>query len=315
MTKDNKTNIFTRYSSIKNTYQQEQVDKYVQFLPNGMETLCQVTEKIHGANFSFYITANDIKIAKRSSFCETGFYDCSKVVSAYAHNLHLLFNRVHFDTKCKLIILYGELAGNGVLSGVNYGHKDFYVFDIKVDEVFILTTAITRLCAMYDLKHVPELTPSCSLRSALAMDSVFKSKIKETITSNWAEGIVIKPISPTFLPTGSRIMLKKKSPKFSETKTKKTVSVLTPLTLSDSDLIEFVCEYLTDNRLTNVLSKHGTPTRKEEGKILGLFVKDAREDFECENEIIIKDVAKEYKRVNSEIMRCALPLVNRIFND
>lgn len=61
---------FHKYNSIENTYKSSFMNKIVTNCPNNLQWV--VTEKIHGANFSFYCNGTDVKVAKRTAFIEKG---------------------------------------------------------------------------------------------------------------------------------------------------------------------------------------------------------------------------------------------------
>ena len=48
-------------------------------------------------------------------------------------------------------------------------------------------------------------------------------------------------------------------------------------------LCEEIAKYITENRLNNVVSKIGTITQKDFGKLLGLYSKDVLEEFNLQN--------------------------------
>jgi len=292
---------FTKYNSIANSYNQEFVDKCVAALPNGLDTMCQVTEKIHGANFSFHIDKDEIRVASRNQFVDAGFYGCGDIVEKYTGIMRDIFD-THADDQ---LIVYGELAGSGVLSGVDYGDKDFYVFDMKLDGSFGCPKDIKRVCDKHYLNHVPILADSCSLEYALNISPSFKSCGNG---KDWAEGIVIKPIDPTFLSGGPRIIFKKKSDKFVEKKAREVIPV-EPLGDSDMLLMDDISDYITHNRLMNVISHHGTPKLDEFRKLLYLFISDIKLAYDDDGNGDIDFQMYDCKQVNKEITKYAVQLI------
>ena len=69
------TKQFTKFPSLENTYRQKEIDK---ILMMNIKDKWVVTEKVHGANFSFWVYKDsdsgkvDIKCAKRSGWIEEG---------------------------------------------------------------------------------------------------------------------------------------------------------------------------------------------------------------------------------------------------
>ena len=80
-----------------------------------------------------------------------------------------------------------------------------------------------------------------------------------------------------------------------------------PLPLEAEKLYMKFSVYLTENRLHNTLSKLGNVTAKDFGKVLGLLIQDAREDFEKECGEIDKDnwklVQKSIGKLAGEVVR------------
>lgn len=86
---------FTKFPSLENTYRQKEIDKIVM-----MEIKDQwvVTEKVHGANFSFWVYKDvdtkeiDIKCAKRSGWIEEDekFFNYKSVLEKYRPMLEKL---------------------------------------------------------------------------------------------------------------------------------------------------------------------------------------------------------------------------------
>ena len=64
-------------------------------------------------------------------------------------------------------------------------------------------------------------------------------------------------------------------------------------------LCEEIAKYISENRLQNVISKIGTVTQKDYGKLLGLFCKDTLEDFLKSNRTEYEKLEKfESKAIN-----------------
>lgn len=64
-------------------------------------------------------------------------------------------------------------------------------------------------------------------------------------------------------------------------------------------LCEEIAKYITENRLNNVVSKIGTITQKDFGKLLGLYSKDVLEEFKKTHKIEYDKLEKfEIKFIN-----------------
>ena len=103
------------------------------------------TEKIHGANFSFYCDGNVVRFAKRTSFIESekekGFYKLNeaKIIHAYKKNVMNLFHKMKEMKEygnTKYIAVIGELFGGlnpSIQKGIYYCNEvEFMAFDLKV---------------------------------------------------------------------------------------------------------------------------------------------------------------------------------------
>lgn len=97
-----------------------------------------VTEKVHGANFSFYCDGKEVKCANRSAFIVDGqkFYNAVGVFNKYkdsvlAYHKKLLAKSSEVVSGDAYLILYGELFGGSVQKGMPYPEEqDFLLFDV-----------------------------------------------------------------------------------------------------------------------------------------------------------------------------------------
>lgn len=147
-----------------------------------------------------------------------------------------------------------------------------------------------------------------SIEDCLAYPNDFESTISKElnlpeITPNVIEGVVIKPLKTRYMNNGERVILKNKNDKWAEiAKRRKSNRVQE----KPSDLVialqEAILDYVTENRLNNVLSKIGEVTEKDIGKVLGLFSKDVVEDF-----------LKDHKTQTDTLEKKELKLVTKSF--
>ena len=116
-------------------------------------------------------------------------------------------------------------------------------------------------------------------------EMVFEDKEIEYF-GNICEGIVIKTINPLRYNDGSRVILKSKNDVFMEVSKEKKSFRKRHHDLSEHaiDTLEKLFVYVNENRLRNVLSKEGTFTKKDFGKIIGLFKKDIYENFNMDHD-------------------------------
>jgi Rnl2 family RNA ligase len=140
------------------------------------------------------------------------------------------------------------------------------------------------------------------------------------IEDNICEGIVIRPSEPLYFQNGARVLLKSKNSRFAEKKSiKKRVKAPSEERLYSEplqNLFDVSEEYVTENRLNNVVSKIGTVSMpKDTGKLIGLFSKDILEDFLKEHSVQYHSLEKdEQKILNKHINSQATLLIKQIFN-
>lgn len=268
------------YSAITNTYNGKFVDKIkLEFNQEAMESDWYVTEKIHGANYSFWVDLYKtqsyafVRCAKRSGFIEKEekFYGHEAVHGALSKNMYEL--AMHMETD---IIIYGELFGgsyNGKSKGaivqkeVQYHPNTmFMAFDIALynygNPTYIPHEKFVELCEQFNIPYAPVLFKG-TLSECIDYTNEFETTIPaqfglEPIAGNVCEGVVIKPNKPLFLKSGERVILKNKNDKFNENKGV-TTKVTNPSVLSGTllQLLGLISQGLTENRMDAIMSKHG----------------------------------------------------------
>ena len=266
---------FYKFSSLDNTYRQNLIDKVQYEAKDG--GLWIATEKLHGANFSFWCDGKEVKVASRTQFVDGTFYNCQAVINKYSDKIMNLFKALPEGTK--QITIYGELFGGNVQKEVEYGEKDFRAFDMSIDGVVQNKLVQRSLCEGIGIPNAP-LISSGVFSEVLALPNTFKSTLTpEGYTEeNTSEGLVIEPVIPTWFNNGSRVYFKNKTESFSERKAKPKNEVF-ELSDEESDLLNELLSYNTEQRVSNVISKIGAVTNKDFGRILGLTTQDILEDF------------------------------------
>jgi len=131
------------------------------------------------------------------------------------------------------------------------------------------------------------------------------------IENNIVEGVVIKPNATVFFGNGERVILKNKNEKWTEKAKQPKVKVKSDVKLTEDAKrsIEVISQYVTENRLKNIISKIGTVTTKDFGKVLSAYIEDIfddvikdgnRPDFDDSTQKIIR---KTISKVASDILR------------
>lgn len=285
---------FHKFSSLENTYRQNLIDK-VQY--EGKDGgLWMATEKLHGANFSFWCDGTEVKVASRTQFVDGTFYNCQAVINKYSNKVLDLFKEVNgFTNNLEHITVYGELFGGNIQKEVEYGEKDFRAFDLVVNGEIIEKGAANQLISVIaGIPFVPIILVG-TFAECLALSNTFKSALtpEDYTEENTSEGLVIEPVTPNWFNNGSRIYFKNKTEGFSEKKRKPKEHIVFELSDEESELMNELLTYNTTQRVSNVISKIGQVTNKDFGKILGLTTQDLLEEFTKETEQDPKLIAED----------------------
>lgn len=325
---------FRRFASIDNSYRIKTIDDiHRERLDQGH---WMPTEKVHGANFSLWTDGKIVRAAKRSGFLHEGegFYGFEKVLERYKEPVLEAFARERKHKRARVqkeLVFYGEIFGGRyphpdvdsvkgvptIQKGVWYTPDiDFYVFDVEKDgvlqeyfEAYAIAgeTGHDRV-GRFALSVADDPDP-ITFEEALEFDvENFKSIIHTyyglpEIEDNFAEGVVIKPENPRHFGNGSRVILKKKHPKFSEkTKGDKVRLPAEPLSDDANFIFHSLMELVNENRLRNVLSKLGKMGQKDFGVIMQNFTHDALEELFLDKKEAFKALSKnEQKRITKQL--------------
>lgn len=304
--------MFEKYSSLENHYNGKFIEKIRHHGYDVTEGWC-AREKIHGTNFSIMIERDAVTCAKRTGPILAGedFFGYVIILKKYNDAIKAVQHTIKEGASMQI---FGEFAGGGIQKGVDYGEKDFYVFDIlvKTEEgtnQFVDDFMMETMCNTFGFKMAPLLgRGSFEELAKLPNDfdvvvgdynSLIESVDLKTANKhvfgiepgekNIAEGYVLKPNYPRFLTNGSRVAIKCKNSKFSEkAKSDKPIKAAAVLTDVDKVALSTLAAYATLNRVNNVISKIGEVGPKDFGKVMGLTVQDILEEAGRE-EIFITD--------------------------
>jgi Rnl2 family RNA ligase len=307
---------FKKYSSIENTFDKDFMDK---IRAEHLDSLSYVVqEKVHGANCGFVTDGQTVQFAKRTGVVEPGeaFYDYEELLERYRKRIARLFQRIkakYADTES--VLVYGEMFGGkyphpevknvssvlNIQKGVYYCPvHEFYGFDIFItganSKRYFSVDETNTFFEEEGFLYAKTLFQG-TLDECLAYPNDFPSHIAgwlglPPIEDNICEGVVIRPAEPVFLSSGSRLLLKSKNSKFAEKKAvkKRQPALFVAPTYSEAlkNQLSLTAEYVTENRLNNVISKIGQVSMpKDAGKLIGLFSKDILEDY-------LKEHASDY---------------------
>lgn len=323
---------FKKYPSIENSYRQKFIDKII---VEGLEgNAWIVQEKIHGANFAIYVDGyGDVIAASRNKFLneQDKFYNYRELLAKYQESTEVIADL--FSEGC---ILYGEIFGGGyqhkdvspvkgaikVQKGVCYcPQNELIVYDIWYAESFLSTIKVANACRRANLPYAQALFRG-SLSDCLDYPNQFLSTIPRTfelpeIADNICEGVVIKPVRAKYLSNSyisTRIILKSKNSYFSEkSKEKKLSNTLLPENIKK--IVNHLSQYVTDNKLRNVLSHFGCVTNKDFGKILGEFNKDIFKDYFADNNDLDNLTKPNKKKIQKLVNHKSASLIKSNFID
>lgn len=304
--------MFEKYSSLENHYN----GKFIEKIRNAGFDVTEpwvAREKIHGTNFSIIIERDAVTCAKRTGPILAGedFFGYEIVLKKYNDSIKAVQHTIKEGSSMQI---FGEFAGGGIQKGVDYGEKDFYVFDILVKTAegtnqFVDDYMMETICNTFGFKLAPLLgRGKFDELSKLPNDldvvvhrynkAIEAHGLKEANSTpfqvevenkNVAEGYVLKPCYPKFFPNGTRVAIKCKNSKFSEkSKSDKPIKAKAVLTDVDKVALSTLAAYATLNRVNNVISKIGQIGPKDFGKVMGLTVQDILEEAARE-EIFITD--------------------------
>lgn len=288
------TKQFTKFPSLENTYRQKEIDKIIMM---DIKDKWVVTEKVHGANFSFWVYKDlescniEIKCAKRSGWIEDGekFFNYKLVLDKYRPMLENLRNDLLDD-----FVIYGEMYGGNIQGGMCYKlEQDFVAFDMRwINSDESLSLPLDKLTTLtlwndYSIPVTPLIGVYDSFEEALAIEESFTSKlIREDFNGEEehkeAEGVVIEPDTAVYEQNGSRVYLKKKTKRFLEKGGKPNIKHKLPVVLQESVKVklEEALGFLNRNRFESVVSKIGDVSIKDIGKVMGLLTQDIVVDME-----------------------------------
>jgi Rnl2 family RNA ligase len=334
---------FKKYNSIENSYQEDFINLVIEQGFGDLEYVVQ--EKIHGANLSFITDGQTIISAKRTELIADNeqFFNSKLVQENYADKVLKVFQEVAEMFNAKTISIFGELFGGGyphqeipkdesaklVQRGIYYSStNDFFAFDILIDNEKYLDVGIaTQLFEKYEFVYAKTLFKG-TLKDCLNFPNSFKTTIPKDfglpeLDGNICEGVVIRPTQSAFLRTGSRVLIKNKNEKWAENNNYIDKAILSKLLHEGEELSEeasFLCEevykLITRNRLDNLISKIGVINPKKDlGKVLGLYNKDALTDFLKNHQTKYDALEKhESKNVNKFLNKNAGQLINDYFD-
>jgi Rnl2 family RNA ligase len=292
--------MFRRYFSIEGSWRKKEIQWWTEKYSEIKSITYVLQEKIHGANLSWVFDPDGtMKIGKRTAVLtdKDNFYNFKIMYEKYA-DVIILLKEYAVEHKCSLNI-FGEWHGKGIQKGVDYGpEKQILFYDVLVDNVLMSPYEMEDMFSLLDIEDmlVPDFGKVDSLQEAI--DFVTDDKITKVYPEGKSviEGVVIKPYYNTMRSeNGKTFYLKNKNEVFKEIQKKRKKN---KPKVEHPEHVERLRtafdDYVTENRLNNVISKHGEIESSDDiGKYIKLFLEDAKEEFTKDYTIDIMDCDKK----------------------
>ena len=299
-----------------------------------------VTEKAHGANFSFVYEKKKIYFAKRKAYLswQDDFFGFQAVVHEIEDKVLAFFEQLSLDMSAKKYILYGELIGGeyphqeirkrekvqAIQTGVYYAPDiQFFAFDIALEteegKKYLEYETSLHYFEKFDFLHAKPLFVG-KFTDALHFNLRINSTIPDMLhlpplENNLIEGVVVKLYqNPQKIVYSPRIILKIKNLEFDEEKKfheAEKWSYIPNLSSKTEDLafiLEEMRQYVSQNRLNNVLSKIGNIKAENLAEIIEAFKEDVWIDFNENYGGLLEELAETHQnwlemRIESEILQ------------
>ncbi|MCL1973559.1 MAG: RNA ligase, Rnl2 family [Bacteroidetes bacterium] len=334
---------FKKYSSIENTFDKDFLEQVMLECSDQQEFVVQ--EKVHGSNVCLVTDGTYVRFGKRTGFVEAGekFYDYGSLLERYTPQVVMLFAGVKQNyPELQTLTLFGEMFGGKyphpqvkndpkimlIQKGVYYAPQhELYAFDLYLtindSGRFLPVDEANAFLEQGRFLYAQSLFRG-TLDQCLKFPNDGPSQISQwlglpPIEDNICEGVVIRPVIPTYLHNGARVLLKSKNARFAEKKSikKRTPKLFVEPSYSESlnRLLLEIEAYVTENRLNNVVSKIGQiSVPKDTGKLIGLFSKDILDDFLKEHSGEYAAIEKsEQKVLNKHINSLATNLIKEVY--
>ncbi|QHT70872.1 2'-5' RNA ligase [Rhodocytophaga rosea] len=340
---------FSEYEKMPNSLKKLELDE-IDFA-RLEKLLWVVTEKVHGANFSFVYEQGKLTYAKRKAplSWQDDFFGFQSVVSRIEDQVLSLFEEVSTTIKGNRYILYGELFGGkyphpdvipdpnveAIQTGVYYApFIEFCAFDLAIettgaDSKYYLDYKTTlSFLEKHKIFHAKALFIG-KFGEAFNFNTRMNSTIPRALhlpelKDNLIEGVVIKPfgllgnhsISP-------RPIVKIKNAEFEEENKYHQAQKWTylPNVASKAEELSFLVEelrnYVTSNRLHSAISKIGPmelSNHKRMAEIRTEFLKDTLSDFNENNHYLLDDLSVEQQNWIKERIKYEINQVIHTFN-
>jgi len=289
---------FKKYESIANDNNTRTIEYYRE---NGLTTgMWYATEKVHGANFSFISDGKTVEYARRGEILQPGesFMGYENFLGNLPEKVKALAN--HLGTIIQVVTeFYGQgVVNKGAIKYRNDDKKGFVAFDILDlnTEKFLPYPINFELFDKFDIDRV-SVFETGAFEDLLKLNLNYKSQVaaRNNVQSN-IEGIVMKPYIDTRTETGERVILKRVTTEFAESRPVMKEKVVAT-TLGDDEK-ELIQSKNNDVRLGKVAAKFGI-LPSDKSKFATLLIELAKD---IHFEIALEGISVEEKLVKTEIL-------------
>lgn len=300
-------NVFRKWISIENHYQEKWLSCWLKNYPELNGEVFQITEKLHGANFSIIVHNENVHFASRNNIIEpdNNFYGFREVFKSA--NMTKLIDFLKKISKDKTYQLVGELYGGKIQKGVWYGkEKSFRWFGLYINGELVSPKDTDNLLFSFQYLKVPVIRTD-KVDDLSFLVSNFKTDFNSLLTpenfedENICEGVAIVPYNKVYRNQDSYFYIKKKNEKFKETQRSKKVRAEKELSSDIKDIITDLSSYICGPRLEGLFSKFG---RFEEKSKLGFYAskyfEDIIQDFEKDSGDAFSKLEKEQQKIVSK---------------
>lgn len=278
-----------RFNSLKNTY----MDAFIERVHRqGYTGEWVVTEKLHGANFSVHCFRDGVtRVASREQYVDENFYAARDIIVPTRAKVEQIAQRLFVaESDVIRVVVYGELTGPHMMNKhpVWYGDQfQFHAFELVitrpvngelVDQV-MPWDVLVQSCEFADIPTVPLIGMFETFEDALAVNETFTSLLTPSgyEKQNYAEGVTIAPAVPQFSGE-TRIWLKKKTDHHNERQKRQRTVEDKSLNESGVEFAEYLLEFVNAQRVDAVISKLGHVDPKQQGRVMGMALKDAYDE-------------------------------------
>lgn len=306
---------FLKFPSLTNTDREDHVERKIRDIESRYPSVHKfdfvIMEKYDGANLGLHYNGETFRIASRNQFVDETFYNCGAAIERARPYVEAIWNQICEEGD--QLTVFGELIGPKVQGRVRYTEEvDFVPFRhyINGEPQWLLTElfpSFTALGASIPSPRILKRFAGTVNEAVEQAKAIVDSGLRSGVDNNQvAEGVVVHFDAPILDANDSLIMFKCKDPSFKEDNASRKPKKVVSLTEEQQVVFNEFMSFINDSRVYSVISKIGTVTPKDFGRLMGLTIQDALEDSEIDSsseewkaiaQMVNKEVAKEIRPV------------------